>query len=143
MTSRHITLLLLLLLLLVLTTVGGCYLSRAPDPDERCDFTYSDATASGPISCRVSSTADETCFDAALCICEGRAPEATVEEIEACAQSETVPRAMITLADFCGGMGPASLAEALTGWAEAMGVEVIIDSDACEDVPATLDWWQE
>ena len=107
--------------------------------DEGCHFTYEGNSGREPFECVVASDSDETCRDAGLCFCNAMHPEGSEEEIEACMLEAILPRAMITLSDFCWHGVPTSLAEALSSWAAERGAMVVTD-EACDDMPATLSW---
>ena len=116
---------------------AGCYSSVPTDDGRICNFTYRDDARGNPATCEVTEDTTQSCYDAALCICEAWSPDATAAEIEACAESETMPRGAITLADFCGEHADLTLGEALRGYAETYDGNVYTD-DGCEDIPATL-----
>ena len=117
---------------------AGCYSSVPTETERGCNFTYRDALHEGSASCTIPDSSTASCFDAALCICEAWNPDATAAEIQACAEAETIPRAMITLADFCNEYTDLTLGEALRGWAEVFDGQVTTD-DGCEDIPASLE----
>jgi hypothetical protein len=106
---------------------------------EGCHFTHEDDSGREPFECVISPDSDETCRDAGLCFCNAMHPGASEEELEGCMWEWILPRAMITLSDYCWPGVPMSLAEALTSWAADRGAMVVTD-EACDDMPATLTW---
>lgn len=114
--------------------------AATPVGDEHvgCRFTYEDDSGSPPFECVVLEDSEETCLDAGMCYCRARNPEGTDEEIEECLVMEIMPRAMVTLSDYCGPWAPMSLTEALSAWASDRGA-VVVAEPACDDMLATLD----
>ena len=90
---------------------------------------------SGAYECFVPFDSEETCLDAGRCFCEGNHPGGSDEEINRCMAEIILPRAMITLSDYCGNSSSMSLAEALESW---LG-ETFVFEPGCDEIPATFE----
>ncbi len=120
--------------------VWACSVSTRQGDLLDCYFTYQTDSGRPPAECVILTDSEETCLDAARCICAEWNPEGTVEEIEQCAEWETFPRGAITFSDFCAPTTSLSLADAITQWAAAQGALVVAEPE-CEQMPATLPEW--
>lgn len=125
-------------MLLTLLVTGCSAATPVGDEHAGCSFTYESDSGNPPFVCVVPEDSEETCLDAGSCYCRATNPEGTDEEIDECMVMEIMPRAMITLSDYCGPWVPMSLPEALSEWAADRGA-IVLTEPACDDMLATLD----
>ena len=119
---------------------AGCYRSHgladradaAAPAAAVCEFSYT--TPEGSAHCTVASDAEESCVEAARCICAaGLFPEWDGLD---CVESALVLRALVTFGDYCNAPGaPSSLGDAVVGVGEFWGAEVEAWA-ACDDIVA-------
>lgn len=105
---------------------------RSADAGLLCEFTYE--TPGATASCVVSGDAEESCREAARCICSSGVDTPWLFDSMGCVESALVARALRTFADYCRRPGP-SLGEAVRGFGDFWGADVTT-SPGCDDIPA-------
>jgi hypothetical protein len=117
-------------------TTGAGGSSSAGDGGEggassACEFTYSTPAATSA-TCEIASDSQNSCGEAAQCICAGTA------DVESCVTSMVAPRGGPTFSDYCGPTSSRSLGSAVQMMAEAYAGTATV-SEGCAEIPATLD----